>query len=149
MLVVLCGPPATGKTTLARGLRERLAARGVSVRVLHSDDFARETYERMYERVAGAEADDHWILDGTFYDREWQERFRALGARIVWVRADRETALERNRRREDPIPEKGVHVMYATFDRPRADLVIDTDECTVAEALDRLEAAVLAWLDED
>ena len=141
MLVILCGPPASGKTTLARGLRERLAARGHEFDVLHSDDFRRRTYERMTERVREAGGD--WILDGTFFRREHRERLRRLDdCFVVWVRASLETCLARNREREEPISERGVHVMVAEFEPPRADLTLDTDELSVAAALDRLEAAV-------
>lgn len=148
MIVVLCGPPATGKTTLATGLAERRTERGTQVELLHSDDYRRDTYDRMYERVADSGAD--WILDGTFYDREDQERFRALdGAHLAWVRADKETALARNETRAGSIDETGVHVMYAKFDEPDADLVLDTDALSEREALDRLEAAVIDWRDEE
>ncbi|MFB6196154.1 MAG: AAA family ATPase [Haloplanus sp.] len=148
MIVILCGPPGMGKTTLATRLRERLAERGHDVSILHSDDFSRRTYERMYDRVVGS--DDDWIIDGTFYRREWQERFRALDdVYVVWVTAAVETCLERNLAREEPISETGVHVVHAEFADPAADLVIDTDVRTVEEAVDRLEAAVRSWLDGD
>lgn len=147
MLVVLSGPPASGKTTLARGLRERLAARDRVFDVLHSDEFQRRTYERMTERVRGTGGD--WILDGTFYRREHRVRLRRLDdCFVVRVRASIETCLARNREREEPISERGVHVMFATFEPPRADLTLDTEELSVAAALDRLEAAVCSWIED-
>lgn len=147
MLVVLCGPPASGKTTLALRLRERLAAQGREFDVLHSDDFTRRTYERMYERVRDAGGD--WILDGTFYRRIHRERFRRLDddCYVVWVRASLETCLARNREREEPISERGVHVMFAEFEPPRAALTLDTEELSVSAALDRLEAAACRWIE--
>ena len=146
MIVILSGPPASGKTTLATGLQERLAARGHEFELLHSDDFARRTYEQMYDRVTDSGAD--WILDGTRYAREIRGRFRTVGeVYVVHVTASRETALARNRERADPISETGLHVMHATFEPPRADRTVDTDEHSVGEALDRLETAVLRWLD--
>lgn len=145
MIIILCGPPASGKTTLATRLQERLADRGHAFEILHSDDFSRRTYEQMYHRVADSDA--NWILDGTFYSRELQERFRALGdAYLVWVRASIESALERNRTRDDAISERGLHSMYAKFEPPREDLDIDTNELSVDEATDHLESAVLSWL---
>lgn len=145
VLVILCGPPASGKTTLARGLRERLASRGRGVSVLHSDDFRRRTYEQMAARVR--EAGGHWILDGTFYRRDHRERFWRLDdCFVVWVRASLETCLDRNREREEPVSERGVHVMFAEFEPPRADLTLETDELSAETALDRLEAAVRSWI---
>ncbi|WP_423750818.1 AAA family ATPase [Salinirarus marinus] len=144
MIVVVCGPPGAGKTTLATRLHERLTARGFAFRVVHSDAFSSRTYERLYDRVAGTDAD--WIVDGTFYKREWQTRFRRLdGVRFVHVTASLSTCLARNRTRENAIDERGVHVVYREFDPPEADLTLDTDDLSVEDALDRLERAVLDW----
>lgn len=147
MIVLLCGPPGSGKTTIATGVEERLAARGTPIHTLHSDEFARRTYERMYERVA--ESGEDWLLDGTFYKREFRERFRDLDeVRVVHITASLETCLERNRARADPISETGVHVIYREFDPVEADLVIDTDELTTEEATERIAEAIIDWRGE-
>lgn len=161
MIVVLCGLPGSGKTTLATRLQRRLADRGLAFDLLHSDDYRRDTYERLYEHVAAAETDagsdgdagtvdrDGWILDGTFARREWRNRFYRLDheVREVWVRASLSTCLERNREREEPISETGLKVVHGEFERPRADLELDTEALDVDAAVDQLEAAVLDWLD--
>ncbi|WP_435124224.1 AAA family ATPase [Halobaculum sp. D14] len=148
MFVLLCGLPASGKTTLATGLQRRLADAGYTFELLHSDDYRRRTYERMYERVAGSDAD--WILDGTFHRREWRVRFQTLrNVYVVWVDAAVETCVARNRARDEPISERGVYAVDAAFEPPRADLTLDTDELTVEAALDRLEAAAVDWLDAE
>lgn len=143
-IVVVCGPPAAGKSTIASRAHDRLAERGCEFRTLHSDDFARRTYDRLYHRILGT--DDRWLVDGTFYDRRWRERFRDLGGvRFVLVEASLETCLERNRRRVDAIDEEGVRAMHRAFDRPDADLVLDTEELSVDTAVDRLVRAVAGW----
>lgn len=148
MIVILCGLPGSGKTTLATGLQRRLAERDQTVDVLHSDDFSRRTYEQMYEHVADAGGD--WILDGTFYRREWRNQFYRLDRVFeVWIKASIETCLRRNQRRQDPISERGVYSIQAEFDRPHADLELDTDELGVELALDRLERSVVSWLESD
>lgn len=146
MYVVLCGPPATGKTTLAVGLQDRLEARGHEFERLSSDEFSQRTYVQLYRRVATSNAD--WLIDGTFHRREWQERFRRLdNVHFVHVTADIETCLARNRNREDSITETGLHVIHAEFEPPRGALTIDTDRYSLNESLDQLESAVLNWLD--
>jgi adenylylsulfate kinase len=133
--LVLCGPPGVGKTTIAERLQNRLRDEGHDFRVLHSDDFSRNTYEQMYERVTEADSETDWILDGTFYRRELQERFRSLpDAHLVYVTASRETALKRNREREDSIDESGVYAMFGKFEEPEnSDLTLDTEELSVEE----------------
>ena len=147
MIVIVCGPPGAGKTTVASLAVERLAAAGHGFRVLRSDDFRSPVYERMAERVAAA-PDETWLLDGTFYRTEWRERFRRFGTvREVYVRADPETCLRRNRERADPIDERGVRAIHAKFERPREDLLLDTDELSTDEAGERLFRAVVGWMD--
>lgn len=147
MLLVVCGPPGAGKTTIAAHLRERLRAAGLDCQVLHSDDFSRHTYDRMYDRVSET-PDADWVVDGTFYRREWQERFRALpDAHLLYVTASLETCLARNRARENAIDERGVRVVYRQFDPPEnPDLALDTDELSVENAVDALERYVRTWI---
>lgn len=148
MIVVVCGPPAAGKTTLVDRVETRLAAEGVDVATLHSDDFSTDTYDRLYDRVAAAPERD-WIVDGTFYREAWQARFADLGARFVLVTAPLDVRLERNRRRDDPISETGVHVVSAEFRAPDADLTLDTGTLGVDAAADRLHDAAVEWLESE
>jgi adenylylsulfate kinase len=147
VVVAVCGPAGVGKTTVATALRERLTDRGRSFELLHSDDFARDTYRRMYERVAGSEAD--WIVDGTFYERDWQTLFQRLDDEVlfVYLRAALESCLERNRERDDPIDERGVRGVFHEFDPPRAGVSVDTTGRSVAETVDQVTEAVLSRLD--
>jgi adenylylsulfate kinase len=145
VIVLVCGPPAVGKTTIATRARERLAAAGIPFRLLHSDDFSRRTYDRLYAAVAEAPEED-WIVDGTFYREEWRERFRELGdVRLVHLTAPLETCLARNRAREEPIDERGVHVIYREFDPVDADLTVNTDRATVEAATEQVVAAIERW----
>ena len=148
MILVLCGPPGVGKTTIAERLQHRLRDEGHGFRILHSDDFSRNTYEQMYERVTEAAPETNWILDGTFYRRESQGRFRSLSdAHLVYVTASRETALERNRERENPIEERGVYAMFGQFEVPQCpDLTLNTDELSVERALDAMERYMMEWI---
>ena len=149
-MIVICGPPGAGKTTIATHVRRRLTERDVPVRVFHSDAFSSRTYEQLAEQAVSAPTAGITLIDGTFYRRKWQAQFRALGdVRFVYVTASLETCLERNRHRDDSITEQGVHVVYHEFEAPNADLEIDTDECEPAAATDRIVAAIDTWGDHD
>jgi adenylylsulfate kinase len=145
--LLLCGPPAVGKTTVAERLQSRLGEADHDFRVLHSDAFSRNTYDQMYERVTGADPDADWILDGTFYRHELQERFRDRpDAHLAYLTASRETALARNRVRANPIDERGVYAMFGRFEAPEnPDLTLDTEGSPVEETVDALERYVLTW----
>ena len=144
MIVIVCGPPAAGKTTLTNRVYERLATAGVDFKVVRSDEFSRRTYEQMYERVAESGTD--WLLDGTFYEQRWRECFRELGdVRIVYVDASLETILERNRKREQPIDEQGVYVIYSEFEEPDADLTVDTDDYGIEAVVEEITRRVERW----
>lgn len=78
---------------LATGLQRRLADQGHAFDLLHSDDYERRTYEQLYGRIADAAespgaSDRDWILDGTFFERAWRNRFYRLDDTYeVWLRA--------------------------------------------------------------
>ncbi|WP_049922444.1 ATP-binding protein [Halopiger djelfimassiliensis] len=147
MILVICGPPGAGKTTITNRVCRRLEERDTAVRIHRSDAFSSRTYEQLYERVVADPVAAVTIVDGTFYRREWQARFRTLDdVRFVHVTASLETCLERNRTRSDPIDEQGVHVIHREFDEPEAALRIDTDDCSAATAADRIVDAVTAWI---
>ncbi|RQG91327.1 ATP-binding protein [Natrarchaeobius halalkaliphilus] len=146
MNVVICGPPGTGKTTTTTELGRRLEKDGTPVRNYHSDDFSRRTYDRLYEQVRNAPDEGFCLIDGTFYRREWHTLFRTLEpVRFVRLTASLETCLERNRHRDDAIDEQGVQVVYREFEPPEADLVIDTDERTPRETVDRITSRLRIW----
>lgn len=152
MIVVICGPAGAGKTTTVSRVRSRLAARGHDVRVSRSDDFSRNTYERLYADVAidppRSKSDGRTVrlVDGTFYKPRWQRAFRTLeDVRFVHVTASLETCLERNGRRADAIDERGVYVIHHEFATPDASLVVDTDQLSAEEVAERVVRAIGAW----
>ncbi len=88
MLIIVCGLPGTGKSTLAAALASRLGAELLSSDVIRKKAFPVPTYSedektRVYEKMAGmcrralAEGKDV-VADATFYKKSMRERFRSI-----------------------------------------------------------------------
>jgi len=56
-MLIVCGPPATGKTTAATRVTARLRAEGRDVALLHSDDFSSSTYDQTVELLCEIKPD--------------------------------------------------------------------------------------------
>ena len=146
MIVLFCGPPASGKSAIAKRLVKELE----DWKLIVSDEFKRKTYRHMFietERWAGRVR--YLILDGTFYRKEWRDRIREIaevrGERVltVYVTCSLETCLERNRLRKEQIEENAVSIIYNEIEKPEiADLFIDTDVSNIDEAVRMLTSAL-------
>lgn len=146
MIVLFCGPPASGKSAIVKRLVKGLE----DWKLIVSDEFKRKTYRHMFietERWAGKVR--YLILDGTFYRKEWRDKIREIaevrGEEVftVYVTCSLETCLERNRLRKEQIEEKAVSIIYNQIEKPeKASLSLDTDVLSVDEAVRMLTSAI-------
>lgn len=140
MIILIFGPVGAGKTTIAKGLVEKLEG----AYLLSSDRFRRRVYYRLMGEVRQKKGEwRHLIVDGTFYRKRWREELResAEGEAIleVFIDCSLETCLRRNRERSRPIPEEAVHIIWREFERPKnPDLEINTDNLAPEEAVQRI-----------
>ncbi|QZP38950.1 AAA family ATPase [Halobaculum magnesiiphilum] len=116
-LVVVCGLPGAGKSTVASAVADRLDATVFRTDVVrkelfpdpsYTDEESRRTYEALFERADDRlAAGDPVVLDGTFRRANRRREARSLAerrgvtARLVRVRCDERTAKARIRSRED------------------------------------------------
>ncbi|HTM08529.1 MAG TPA: AAA family ATPase [Verrucomicrobiae bacterium] len=138
MIILFCGIPGSGKTTISDILAARLAKIG-RVKVLSSDRLRPPVYRRIFNTLESDRGkEDFLILDATFYKKEWRERVEALARdeRVLTVHLEcrREAALKRNQQRRPKISDRALHIVYHRMERPeRPGIAIDT-ETTGAEA---------------
>jgi adenylylsulfate kinase len=141
MIILLCGPPGAGKTTIARMLAKRRGAV-----LLSTEEFKRRAYSRLMREVR-KRAGEELVLDGTFYRRAWRDEVKELANSIrtpllvVLVKSSLQTSLLRDARREKPVGERAVRIIHAEFEEPEADLVIDSEKLTPEEAVELILSA--------
>jgi adenylylsulfate kinase-like enzyme len=139
MIILFCGIPGSGKTTIADILRQHLAELG-QVRMLNSDKLRGPVYRRLLKAIApDRERSDFLILDATFYKKEWREQVRALaqGEEVltVYLHCPLNLALERNRERRPNISEKALHIVFHKMEPPENPTVsIDTATTAALDA---------------
>ena len=136
MIILFFGPVASGKSTIARMVAERLPGSYV----LTSDMFRRRTYSRLIREVARLKDTYRYlIVDGTFYKRRWREELRKAvrGTPMLeaYVHCSLETCLRRNRERGSPVPERAVRIVWSEFEPPEMpDVEVDTDRLNAEQA---------------
>jgi adenylylsulfate kinase-like enzyme len=139
VIILFCGIPGSGKSTIAAKLAERLAELG-SVQILSSDKLRPPVYRKFFNALAqDRKRTDFLIFDATFYKEEWRRQVKALAQaeKVVTVFFDcpLEVALQRNRERQRNISEKALHIMFHRMEPPKNPTIrIDTTTTTGAEA---------------
>lgn len=143
MIILFCGIPGCGKSTIAELLAERLTVLG-RIQLLVSDKLRPPVYKKLFRALATSEKRaDFIILDATFYKSEWRQQVRALAASekviTVYVECPLSTALERNRTRQANISEKAVRIIFHKFEPPMNPTIkIDTTVTAPVPAADQI-----------
>lgn len=161
-LIVVCGPPGVGKSTVATTLLDEFGGthlRADEVRAELFDDpeytaaADAATYEALFERAADAlERGEHVVLDAPFADADRREEAENVawraGAefRLLKVKADAERVAERRSRRDDASDAdvEAYREVQAEFDAVPDDVTVIDNSGNVSET----QRAVRRWLRE-
>jgi adenylylsulfate kinase-like enzyme len=147
VIILFCGIPGCGKTTVAELLAERLPVLG-PIQLLTSDKLRPPVYKKLFRALATNEKRaDFVILDATFYKREWRQQVKALAVSekviTVYLECPLSTALERNRTRRANISEKAIRIIFHKFEPPMNPTIkIDTTVTAAVPAADQIFAFI-------
>jgi len=165
--VWITGLPSSGKSTIARGLAEKLARMGIRVQVLESDELRRvltprPTYtEEERDWFYGVMAWIGWLLvkngvnvifDATANRRRYRERARELIGpdrfMEVYVKCPLEVCMERDRKGIYKLALEGraktVPGLQAPYEEPlNPDVVVDTSTMAPEECVETVLRALV------
>jgi predicted kinase len=157
-LVIFCGIPGSGKTTIARLVAGSIAnsilvqtdgVRRMIAEPTFSPEESRMVYDACFAIAKEALKSGYLvILDGTFmreeYRQEAQRLLRRYYARVdvVWVRCGLQTALQRNSARRVVVPPVKVKAMFDGFEGPRSAIGVDSSHASAESAARRIVAAL-------
>ncbi len=146
MMLILCGIPGSGKTTIAKELSRRISGEVMHVEtdkirfMIPSPTYSKEeselVYEIMFSTAAASLARGYTvILDATFPREEYRKqaksvaRAQATPCLVVYVECSRKEALERNRLRKarGRIAPKVIDRIASYFEEPGDALRIDSE----------------------
>ncbi|NHN43211.1 AAA family ATPase [Halorubellus sp. JP-L1] len=161
MLVVVCGLPGAGKTTVAGDVVDRLDAVRIRTDVVRKELFDEPEYtdaetDAVYRAVrdradAALAADDHVVLDGTYREREFREpaydlaREHGVDCVVLKVEAADDVVRERIREREDDASDADVSIYEHyrdRFDPLEVDHVVVDNSGSIAETKAQVERAL-------
>jgi adenylylsulfate kinase-like enzyme len=139
MIIIFCGLPGSGKTTIANILVEILGKSG-RVKLVVSDEITAKVYERIFKVLkTSPDETDYILVDATFYKRSWREMTETIGGKghvlTCYLHCSLETCLARNRERNPCLPERVIQIINKEMERPsRPSISIDTEKITPEEA---------------
>lgn len=142
MVILFCGIPGSGKTTIAQNLVGRLEKIS-KTKLFVSDKLKPPVYKKFFRLIKENRGlYDFLIFDGTFYKKSWREKMKKLAGRekflLIYIKCSLSVALKRNRKRSPSIPERAIHIIYRQMEIPkRADLTINSGKLSVAESVKR------------
>ena len=176
-LLIMCGLPSSGKTTISKNVASLLEDKhGISTMVISSDDFRdmlsysskgfkpeREaSVKALYEKAIATGLENGFLVisDDLNYYKSMRSELRQIAKRsgsdydIVFVDTPVEQALKWNQERGSPIPSSLIEEINQKLDPPKGDykwdtplVVVDPSKQSIEEIANAIVSAVLKRLE--
>jgi selenocysteine-specific elongation factor len=169
-LLILCGLPSSGKTTVSKNVASLLEDKyGIPTMVISSDDFRdmishyskgfkpeRETtIKRFYEKAIAAGLENGFLVisDDMNYYKSMRSDLRQIAKRadsdydIVFVDTPLDHAIKWNQERSSPIPSTLIEEINQKLDPPKGDYKWDTPLAVVdpsKQGLDEISSTIVS-----
>ena len=148
MILIFCGVPGSGKTTIAQILAGILGRFG-RVKLIVSDEISGKDYRRIFNVLKKSlDETDYILVDATFYKKSWREMIEAIGGKghvmTCYFHCSLEACLVRNRERNPSLPERIIHIINKEMECPsRPTISMDMEKITPEEAAFRIAERIL------
>jgi adenylylsulfate kinase len=149
MVIILCGVPGSGKSTVARKLAANLRRIG-RVKLFVSDEVSGRVYQRVSKFLnENLDEADYILLDATFYKKKWREMVKAIAGEknvvTCYLHCSLQTCLERNKERKPSLPERVIHIISKEIEYPQGpEISINTGKMGPEEAVYKTVARILS-----
>ncbi|KKN99063.1 hypothetical protein LCGC14_0143100 [marine sediment metagenome] len=138
MLIIMCGPPGSGKSTYLQNIRECIDCGSTGVIVLCPDEFRKTLTGADYHEPAEDMVWSHVktvarvlldighsvIIDGTHLTKESRKIWITIAEELnvdiscVWMDTPFAVCVERNKARQRKVPDEIINRMFAEFRPP-------------------------------
>lgn len=121
-IYVLCGLPASGKTTLSEQLATEHEAK-----LFHYDDYRGNKKHELHAQIKKELTSNNVVLDGLFLVKAWREELLEILKEIecekilVKLEASMEECIERNKERKRPLNEAVIRHLNKRYQEPTLD----------------------------
>lgn len=143
MIIILCGAPGAGKTTVAKKLALKLRKLG-TVALFSADKLKPPAYKKFSKLLVQNRGKfNFFIFDATFYKKSIRKNLKLLakGEQVITVffAVSLKTALLRNKKRKEAILEPGLRTIFARLEQPtHPDIYIDTEKVSAHSAAEKI-----------
>lgn len=148
MIIIFCGVPGSGKSTVAERLVEKFLKEDKSCELFVSDEVSEQVYDTLFDFLQEKIGEvDCLVIDATFYKKKWRDKVKEIAEEndedllSVYLHCGLETCIQRNEERppEEQVREKAIHIINSEMEEPESpDLEADTQEFNPKEITDKI-----------